>query len=147
MKRTALPRRYSNIAKKTSPSEWLGDFIPVDADEAICFGPAFNNHATEYDKHIKDTFVGNASVTHVRTDLWFKQGRCKKVTLFVEHAFFKKMLVFEFPPMPAAHVVELAWSCIVQAQTRPNVDPTQLAREILAHGWQAQAGFVPQEES
>jgi hypothetical protein len=132
-KRKALALGRTHLVKRNSPASWLGEFIPIDYDEAIMFGPVYEKDATEYGEHITHALYGNVETSSVHLRL--HKGRCLAVDVNVNHKFFKDLLQFAYlPPLPANKIVEIVWTSIATAMSRLNVDPVSLARESLAHG-------------
>ena len=125
--------RNKHLARRDSPDSWLGDFVPLDFDEAIIFGPVFRQDLTSYGEHVIHALYG--SVERSKCELLLRNGRCTLVRVHVTDTFFRrKALVFDFPPMRASEVVRRIWTAITTARQTPNVDPVALARESLSHG-------------
>lgn len=124
-------RRTTQLATKKSPSSWLGDFIPLSADEAVLWGPAFRADLQIYADHIIHSLAGFCE-SQVRAELL--EGHVSKISVSGKHSFWRRKLIFEFPPLPANEIIKRIHQAITTAMQTPNVDPVILARESLSHG-------------
>jgi hypothetical protein len=117
---------------KKSRKRLIGNLLAYTTDEAIIWGPSTQVDHDDFEMTVEGALEPYCSGVNAR--VWGRNGKAENILISMVHPFWTKNLIFTFPAMSAVEIVRRVSDAITYAQTVPNLDPVEYARESLSHG-------------